>query len=140
MLNAAYLAGCAFTKSYVGYVHAVAHTLGGCYNVPHGLANAVLLPHVLKAYGPAAHKKLHRLAVVIGISNRNEGHRTGAEKFIAAVEELERKLSIPETISGIRREDIPELAREAEREGNPLYPVPKLMDARTLEQFYYDVM
>ncbi len=59
MLHASFYAGCAFTKSYVGYVHAVAHSLGGEYNVPHGLANAVLLPFVLEAYGKAVHKKLH---------------------------------------------------------------------------------
>lgn len=51
MLRASYFAGCAFTKSYVGYVHAVAHSLGGKYNVPHGLANAVILPMVLETYG-----------------------------------------------------------------------------------------
>ena len=62
MLRASYLAGTAFTKSYVGYVHAVAHSLGGQYGIPHGLANSVLLPIVLEAYGNAAHKKLAHLA------------------------------------------------------------------------------
>ena len=61
MLRASYFAGCAFTKSYVGYVHAVAHTLGGQYNVPHGLANAVLLPFVLESYGDTIHSKLARV-------------------------------------------------------------------------------
>lgn len=69
MLHAAYFAGNAFSKSYVGYVHAVAHSLGGRYNTPHGLANAVLLPYVLQAYGRHAYRKLHRLAVAIGISD-----------------------------------------------------------------------
>ena len=69
MLRASYLAGTAFTKSYVGYVHAVAHSLGGCYGIPHGLANSVLLPVILEAYGTAAHKKLARLARLTGISD-----------------------------------------------------------------------
>lgn len=56
MLKASFYAGCAFTKSYVGYVHAVAHSLGGEYNVPHGLANAILLPFVLEAYGKKIQK------------------------------------------------------------------------------------
>ena len=56
MLHASFYAGCAFTKSYVGYVHAVAHSLGGQYNVPHGLANAILLPLVLREYAPALTK------------------------------------------------------------------------------------
>ena len=68
MLHASYLAGCAFTKSYVGYVHAVAHSLGGVYNVPHGRANAVILPMVLEAYGPAAHRRLAELARAAGIA------------------------------------------------------------------------
>lgn len=63
MLTAAFLAGRSFSKSYVGYVHAVAHSLGGRYNIPHGLANAVLLPIVLEAYGPCIYRKLHDLAV-----------------------------------------------------------------------------
>lgn len=140
MLYASYLAGCAFTKSYVGYVHAVAHSLGGRYNVPHGLANAVLLPYVLEDYGPSAYKKLHELAVAIGISNFNESHKAGAEKFIAAVKEMKINLDIPEKIKGIRKKDIPRLALYADREGNPLYPVPRLMDDTELRKFYYKVM
>lgn len=140
MLYASYLAGCAFTKSYVGYVHAVAHSLGGRYNVPHGLANAVLLPYVLEDYGPSAYKKLHELAVAIGISNFNESHKAGAEKFIAAIKEMKINLDIPEKIKGIRKKDIPRLALYADREGNPLYPVPRLMDDTELRKFYYKVM
>lgn len=63
MLKAAYYAGCAFTKSYVGYIHAIAHSLGGEYNVPHGLANAVILPMVLESYGESIYTKLHDLAI-----------------------------------------------------------------------------
>ncbi|MCD8311450.1 MAG: iron-containing alcohol dehydrogenase [Firmicutes bacterium] len=140
MLKAAYLAGCAFTRSYVGYVHAVAHSLGGKYNVPHGLANAVLLPFVLEDYGEAAYKKLHRLAIAAGISEAGDSDEVGAKKFIFAVRELRQKLNIPDKIPEIRREDIPELARKADAEGNPLYPVPMLLDAKELERYYFMVM
>lgn len=140
MLYAAYLAGNAFTRSYVGYVHAVAHSLGGKYNTPHGLANAVLLPFVLEAYGECIYKKLHRLAMEIGISDSSDSDEEGAFAFIEAIKEMKRDLHIPDTINDIREEDIPEMAQYAEKEGNPLYPVPKLMDAKELEQFYYMVM
>lgn len=140
MLRAAYLAGCAFTKSYVGYVHAVAHSLGGKYNIPHGLANAVLLPYVLEAYGKTAHKKLHQLAIAAGISTPEESHQVGAEKMIAAIKDMKKRLGIGDTLPGIKAEDIPELAHLADKEGNPLYPVPMLMNAKELERFYYDVM
>ena len=137
MLHASFYAGSAFTKSYVGYVHCVAHSLGGKYNTPHGLANAVLLPFVLEEYGESAHKKLHELAVTVGISTVNESDATGARKFIDAIVQMKHDLNIPDVITGIKDEDIPELARTAEKEGNPLYPVPKLMTAKELEKFYH---
>ena len=140
MLRAAFLAGSAFTKSYVGYVHAVAHSLGGRYNVPHGLANAVLLPYVLEDYGPAAWRSLSRLAAVAGLADSTDSPETGAKKMIRAIRELRQRLDIPEIIPEIRRADIPQLARYADKEANPLYPVPKLMDAGELERFYTMVM
>ena len=140
MLRAAYLAGNAFTRSYVGYVHAVAHSLGGKYNTPHGLANAVLLPFVLEAYGQTAFRPLHALAVAVGISDWRESDEQGAKKFIEAVRQMKRDLNIGDTIPGIQKKDISGLAKKAEKEANPLYPVPKLMTARQLEEFYYMVM
>ena len=140
MLRAAYLAGNAFTRSYVGYVHAVAHSLGGKYNTPHGLANAVLLPFVLEAYGQTAFRPLHALAVAVGISDWRESDEQGAKKFIEAVRQMKRDLNIGDTIPDIQKKDIPALARKAEKEANPLYPVPKLMTAKQLEELYYMVM
>lgn len=139
MLEAAYNAGIAFSKSYVGYIHAVAHSLGGQYNIPHGLANSVLMPIVLEDYGKAVHKKLHRLGVAAGVADEKDTHKEGAEKFIAAVRALNRRMRIPETLDGIEEADIPTMARHADKEANPLYPVPVLMNARELERFYYKV-
>ncbi len=140
MLMAAHIAGIAFSKSYVGYIHAVAHSLGGQYNIPHGLANAVLMPYVLEAYGSCVHKKLYQLGLAAGVALQSDDERTGAEKFIAAIRELNRRMGIPNKLPGIQRADIPAMARHAHREANPLYPVPRLMDAPALERFYYDVM
>ena len=138
MLRAAYLAGSAFSKSYVGYVHAVAHSLGGKYNIPHGLANAILLPHVLEAYGPAAQKKLAELAAAVGIHANSE--QQAAQAFIQQIREMKLRLHIPDVIPEIQAKDVPALARTAAKEANPLYPVPVLMDTAALEQFYYAVM
>lgn len=140
MLYASFLAGAAFTKSYVGYVHAVAHSLGGKYNTPHGLANAVLLPHVLEAYGKSAYKKLHELGICAGVCDIEDSHQVGAERFIEAIKQLKIDLNIPDYIEEIQEKDIPKLAKYADKEGNPLYPVPKLMNAKELERFYYEVM
>ena len=140
MLRASFYAGRAFTKSYVGYCHSVAHSLGGRYNIPHGLANAVLLPHVLEAYGDSAHKKLWELACALKLCDESAPLKEGAERMIAMIRRMNAEMDIPETLPGIRREDIPKLAAHAEAEANPLYPVPKLMTRGELEQFYYDVM
>lgn len=140
MLMASFQAGYAFSKSYVGYVHAVAHTLGGEYGVPHGLANSVLLPFVLEAYGPVIYKKLHCLAIAAGIADRNTPCEEAARRFIDAVKDMKKRFGIGDTIPEIRREDIPKLAGYADKEANPLYPVPVLMDRRELEQFYDLIM
>lgn len=140
MLRASYYAGVAFTVSYVGYVHAVAHSLGGRYNIPHGLANAVLLPIVLRDYGSTIYRKLHELANAAGLSDASEADASAAEKFISAIENMLDEFSLGRTLSGIKVEDIPELARHADAEGNPLYPVPVLMNAKELEHFYHAVM
>ena len=139
MLFAAYKAGVAFSKSYVGYIHAVAHSLGGQYGTPHGLANAVIMPYVLEAYGECAYKKLHTLGIAAGVCDENDSHKDGAEKFIAAIKQLNEKMGIPQKISGIKKEDISIMAKHAAKEGNPLYPVPKLMTSRELEEFYYKI-
>ncbi len=139
MLHAAYKAGIAFSKSYVGYIHAVAHSLGGQYNTPHGLANAVLLPIGLELYGDKVYKKLHALAVYSGVAKKSDSTEVGAKKFIQKIKELNKNMGIPEKISGINKEDIPVMAKHADKEGNPLYPVPVLMDRKELEKFYYEV-
>ena len=136
MLRASYYAGCAFTKSYVGYVHAVAHSLGGAYNVPHGLANAVLLPFVLEAYGPVVYPKLHVLAIAAGLADKNTPDEEAAKTFIAAIQAMKKRYGIGDHIPEIREEDIPKLARYADKEGNPLYPVPVLMDRKKTARLF----
>lgn len=139
MLKASFYAGCAFTKSYVGYVHAVAHSLGGEYNTPHGLANSVLLPFVLEEYGAVIHKKLKRLAVAAGLCDRNTPDEVAAKAFIQAIKDMKQRFNIGDKLP-IKEDDIPKLAKYADKEANPLYPVPVLMDAKELEKFYYMIM
>ena len=140
MSDAAYFAGCAFTVSYVGYVHAVAHSLGGKYGIAHGLANAVLLPHVLKAYGSTIYPRLSELALAAGLVDESMSQTKAAKRFIEAIEQLNASMDIPTKLKGIQAKDIPLMARNAAKEANPLYPVPVYMNAKQLEQFYYDVM
>lgn len=139
MLHGAYKAGVAFSKSYVGYIHAVAHSLGGQYGTPHGLANAVIMPYVLEVYGKSAYKKLHQLGIAAGVCSSNDSHEDGAKAFIHAIRALNARMGIPEKLPGIQKEDIPMMAKHAEQEANPLYPVPKLMTRIELEVFYLQV-
>ncbi len=150
MLTASYYAGCAFTKSYVGNAHAVAHTLGGEYNVPHGLANAVLLPNVLEAYGKKIHKKLARLAEEAGLKQRlaetmgkepqDMTREDLARSFILEIKELKKKFGIGDIIPELEKEDIPKLSRYADKEANPLYPVPVMWNAKELQMFYEQIL
>ena len=139
MLNASYSAGLAFTISYGGYVHAIAHSLGGKYNIPHGLANAIILPYVLKKYGSKVNKKLWKMGVYAGLFDQNTAYEKGAKLFIEKIEKLNKSMNIGTQISEIQEEDIPELAKTAEKEGNPLYPVPVLWTAKDLEEIYREV-
>lgn len=136
MLRAAYCAGIAFTQSYVGYVHGVAHSLGGRYGIPHGLANAVILPYFLERYGRSCEKRLGRLARACAVAPADTDNHAAAQLFISWVWEMNRSMDIPDKIDGIREEDIPLMAAHAHKECNPLYPVPRLMDAKELASMY----
>jgi len=125
MLMASYKAGFAFTRAGVGNVHAIAHTLGGLYNTPHGLANAVILPVVLEDYGKKVWKKLSRLADIAGVSPSPAA--TAEEKakaFIKAIYDLNAQMKLPKSFDFIKSEDIPRITKWAFKESNPLYPVP----------------
>ena len=139
MLHAAYKAGIAFSKSYVGYIHALAHALGGFYGTPHGLANTVIMPYVLHAYGKSVYKKLHKLGVYAGVCDKKDSYEIGAKKFIDAIKKLNLDMGISDKIEGIEKKDIVSLSKHAEKEANPLYPVPKLMTRKELENFYYKI-
>lgn len=136
MQKASYYAGIAFTRAYVGYIHAVAHTLGGFYGVPHGLANSVILPYVLLYYGESAYKALAELADLVGIGKSSDTIGQKANKFIDAIKKLNKDMNIPDKIGGIVDSDIPLMVERAFHEGNPLYPVPKILSREDLFNIY----
>ena len=137
MQIAAFYAGRAFTRGCVGYVHAIGHTLGGLYGVPHGKAMAILLPHVMRAFGPAAHKRLAELADSCGITGKNEAEK--ADRFISWIEDLKKKMGIPEYLDMIRDEDVEQIITWAMKEANPLYPTPVLWGHDDLKAFIESV-
>ena len=132
MQRGAFFAGRAFTRGCVGYVHAVGHTLGGLYGVPHGLAMAVLLPHVMRQFGSEAHRRLAELADVCGIEGRNRAEK--ANNFIQWIEETNAKMGLPDGFDMIRDEDIDQMIKWARKEANPLYPVPVIWGREDLRR------
>lgn len=127
MALAATYAGLAFTRANVGNVHAIAHQLGGRYHTPHGLANAIMLPHVLKFMSPTITKKLAVLAVHVKVGKAGERPTVLAKKFVDSVEALNEGLGIPRHLNALREADIPELAKAACWEADTNYPVPRYM-------------
>lgn len=132
MLLASFYAGMAFTRAYVGYVHAIAHNLGGMYGIPHGLANAVILPHMLDEYGSAIYPQLAKLADIVGIQGQTVEEK--AKGFIAEIKAMNERMSIPTGFEQIKDEDVPTIVERAMKEAHPLYPTPVIFDADRLTQ------
>lgn len=124
MQKAAFCAGRAFTRGSVGYVHAIGHALGGMYDCPHGQSMSILLPHVMRRYGSAAHSRLSELCDVCGLRGADNSQAAKAEAFLTWMEELKVKLNIPTYLPILEEKDIDKLATCAYKEGNPLYPTP----------------
>ncbi len=127
-------AGIAFTRANVGYVHAIAHQFGGKYHTPHGLANAIVLPHVLRYSAPAVIGRLARLAVRAGLGDASEDDDSLAQKFLDGVDDLNRDLDIPTYLQALRKADIPALAKAAIHEAHTGYPVPRYMTQAQCEE------
>ena len=121
------LAGLAFTKASVGYVHAISHQIGAFYHLPHGLVNAVVLPYVLDFYLDAATRPLAELGRACGLVGTDDNERTRARAFIAEIRRLNTLVGIPTTLDRVAVTDIPELVRRALAEAHGTYPVPKYM-------------
>lgn len=129
MLIASFKAGFAFTRAGVGNVHAIAHTLGGLYNTPHGLANAVILPIVLEDYGSAVYAKLAHLAELTGVKTSGSDEEK-AKAFIAEIRAMNKRMNIPTGFANIEEKDIPQMVEWALKEANPIYPVPVIYDEK----------
>ncbi len=132
MLRASFYGGAAFTRACVGYVHAIAHTLGGLYGTPHGLANAVILPYVMEDFGAAVYPKLAKLADIVGIQGKDDEEK--ARAFIREIRRMNRDMNIQESFDFIQDGDVPQMITWALKEATPIYPVPVLWDRPQFEK------
>ena len=125
MLMASAMAGMAFSQTRLGNVHAMSHPVGAHYNVHHGTANAIFLPHVMEFNLTARLEKFADIAAALGVAAEAETNREAAEAAIHAVRDLNRDLAIPETLGevGVKARSIPAMARSAITSGNvPVNP------------------
>ena len=127
MALASTYAGMAFTRANVGNVHAIAHQLGGKYHTPHGLANAIMLPHVLRFSASATVDRLATLALRAKVGRLGDSREELARTFLDSVDTLSRTVGIPRTLEALREADIPALAKAACHEADANYPVPRVM-------------
>jgi len=132
MQKAAFYAGRSFTRGCVGYVHAIGHTLGGLYGVAHGLAMSVILPHVMRQFGSAAYDRLGELADYAGFEGANNEEKAMA--FLKWIDEAKEKMGLPAGLDMIKDEDIPQIIKWADKEANPLYPVPVIWSDTDFER------
>ena len=136
MQEASFMAGVAFTRAYVGNIHSIAHTLGGQYGVPHGLANAIIMPYVLEYYGKSIYKKIANLCKSAELFGDNRTDEEYTQLFINELKNMNKEFGIPDKIEQLKEEDISILAKRASRESNPLYPVPKIFNLKDFENIY----
>lgn len=140
MALASAYAGMAFTRANVGNVHAIAHQLGGRYHTPHGLANAIMLPPVLRFSSGAIEPKLAVLGKRAGLAHKGDSPARLAQRFLDSVEAMNRLVGIPKTLDALREKDIPELASAACWEADTNYPVPRAMSQDDCEALLREVL
>lgn len=132
MALASYYAGLAFTSALVGYVHAIAHQLGSLYHVPHGVANAMVLPHVLDLFKHDAKARLAELAIYCGMGEQGMDELALAQCFIDRVRDLSQRINIPTHCDKIKEQDVDAIVNAAMKEGNG-YPVPRFIERHECE-------
>ncbi|MDN3653225.1 iron-containing alcohol dehydrogenase [Thalassotalea ponticola] len=128
MALASFYAGLAFNKAGVGYVHAFAHQLGAKYHISHGLANAMVLPTVMRFNQGACASRMAVLARHINLEGNEQDQLS--ERFIQAVEQLCHQLDIPQTVSPLSTNDYDDIIKHALDEAHYLYAVPRFLDAQ----------
>ena len=140
MQRASYFAGKAFTRAYVGNVHAMGHALGARYNVQHGQAVSIILPYILEEYGEAVHDKLAHLGDIAKITEEGDSIEVKAHKFIDSIKELNAKMNIGTNFRELKSKDLKTLADAAYSEAYPLYPVPVMFSKSDFIRMYKKLM
>ncbi|MDD7909498.1 MULTISPECIES: L-threonine dehydrogenase [Pseudovibrio] len=135
MAYAQFLAGMAFNNASLGYVHAMAHQLGGFYDLPHGVCNAILLPHVERYNAQVCPERLRDVAKAMGVDVAGMSAEEGAEAALVAIQQLSKDIGIPAGLTelGVKEEDFPTLTENALKDAcgltNPKQATPEEITA-----------
>ena len=122
---AQYIAGMGFSNVGLGIVHSMAHQLGAVYDTPHGLANAILLPTVMRFNGEVCYERFRDILIALGVDAKDMNKEQVIDKFVEMIKELSKKVGITQTVkdTGCKEEDFEMLAQKAMndacRPGNP---------------------
>lgn len=139
LLVASFFAGMAFSRAYIGYVHAFAHSIGGKFGVPHGLANAVILPHVMEYYKPACQERFAKLCDLVKLSSPGDTQEEKCEKFVNSIFEMNRTMQVPERLDKFVTSEVPNVVRAGFKECHGTYPVPRYLSKSDAEKILYKV-
>ena len=141
MQLAAYEAGVAFTRAYVGNVHAIAHTFGGFFQIAHGLANAVLLPLVLSDYGHSIDDKMAQIADELQLGSSSESIEGKAKLVLNLIRDWNQQMNIPSQFEvTVTETNLKKMVERAAQEANPLYPVPVIYSHQDFERIIRQVV
>ncbi|MEQ8825224.1 MAG: iron-containing alcohol dehydrogenase [Filomicrobium sp.] len=136
---ASFLAGYAFTKASLGYVHAISHQISAHYNTPHGLANAVILPRVLRFNEKASANRFAALEQMLSEDTSGDDTAALATRFIARVDALAEQISIPVNLTDLNAEDFRSIGKAALAEARYSYAVPRRMSMQQVEKILQSV-
>src|SRR5476649_736224 len=141
MAYAQFLAGMAFNNASLGYVHAMAHQLGGFYDLPHGVCNAILLPHVSSFNASVCPVRLNDVAKAMGLDTQHLDHEQGAAVAIAAIRKLSSDVGIPSGLAelGVKADDIPTLAANAMKDACG-FTNPRPAEQAQIEEIFHAAM
>ena len=141
MQLASYYAGVSFTRGFVGYVHALSHSLSGEFDIPHGYANAILLPVVLEYYGKSIYNKLSLVSDCLNLTEKDASKKDKTNAVITWIKKLNQAMGIPKKFSlSITENEIEKLVSHSLLEANPFYPVPKVLSSEDLGNIYHLVL
>lgn len=139
MAQASFQAGYAFTKSSLGYVHAISHQISACYNTPHGLANAILLPRVLRFNKSKCLSKYARLEMLLNGTSDVKNNEELADNFIERIDKLYKTIEIPAKLDGLDKKDFTKISKDALIEAKKSYAVPKTMKSKDIELILHSI-